>query len=222
MPHADPEARRAYNRAHYAANRERLLAEKATPEFRAADAARKRAARLRDPDSFRAYERSKRAKNLEVYRERDRARRNTPEARAAYNRWERENPNKAERDARRNASAAEKYARDPSVREYHREWAAKNPAKVREHATRAGQVRRARKNKAPVIEFIDRGAVIERDASTCYLCGHPVEESNIEIDHVVPLARGGEHTYANLRVACQRCNRRKGTKLVSECEWAIP
>lgn len=73
-----------------------------------------------------------------------------------------------------------------------------------------------------MIEFIDRGAVIERDASTCYLCGHPVEESNIEIDHVVPLARGGEHTYANLRVACQRCNRRKGTKLVAELPWAIP
>jgi 5-methylcytosine-specific restriction endonuclease McrA len=29
------------------------------------------------------------------------------------------------------------------------------------------------------------------------------------LDHVVPLARGGEHTYGNVRTACLGCNVRK-------------
>ena len=39
----------------------------------------------------------------------------------------------------------------------------------------------------------------------CYLCGAPYQE----IDHVIPLARGGSHWPANLRPACRSCNRRK-------------
>lgn len=36
------------------------------------------------------------------------------------------------------------------------------------------------------------------------------------LDHVIPLARGGADTVANLCVACEPCNRRKHSKLPEE------
>lgn len=39
-----------------------------------------------------------------------------------------------------------------------------------------------------------------------------------EMDHIIPISRGGLHCYSNLTVSCQRCNRSKGANLLSE--WA--
>jgi 5-methylcytosine-specific restriction endonuclease McrA len=66
--------------------------------------------------------------------------------------------------------------------------------------------------------------VLERDNWTCYICGQstPKElrgthgDNAPELDHVVPITRGGEHTRANVRCACRRCNNQKGTKMLSE------
>jgi 5-methylcytosine-specific restriction endonuclease McrA len=33
------------------------------------------------------------------------------------------------------------------------------------------------------------------------------------MDHVVPLARGGDHLYSNVAVSHPLCNRRKGAKV---------
>jgi 5-methylcytosine-specific restriction endonuclease McrA len=35
----------------------------------------------------------------------------------------------------------------------------------------------------------------------------------MHLDHIVPLARGGEHSYANTQPAHPTCNRRKGAKV---------
>ena len=35
-----------------------------------------------------------------------------------------------------------------------------------------------------------------------------------KLDHVVPLAKGGEHSYANVKTACADCNLRKGATLL--------
>jgi len=40
---------------------------------------------------------------------------------------------------------------------------------------------------------------------------HPVNhESELQLDHVVPLADGGAADYSNAQILCGRCNRRKG------------
>ncbi len=57
-----------------------------------------------------------------------------------------------------------------------------------------------------------RLAVIERDGLRCHLCGGDVPRSDIHVDHVVPLARGGRSTLDNLSVAHSRCNLVKGAK----------
>jgi len=58
----------------------------------------------------------------------------------------------------------------------------------------------------------------ERDGGICQICfeAAPRElrgsQTNIlapEMEHVVPLARGGDHTYANVRLAHRGCNNEK-------------
>lgn len=93
-----------------------------------------------------------------------------------------------------------------------RVWRAKNPHRITEINLR----RRARLAAARVIEDIDRAAIIARDSSTCYLCSKVVSGRDCTLDHVIPLVRGGEHTAANLRVACRSCNCKKRHLTASE------
>lgn len=70
----------------------------------------------------------------------------------------------------------------------------------------------------------DRRAVTARDIrrlfdrfdSRCAYCCKPSD--HMEIDHVVPLSRGGRHAIGNLLPACRTCNRRKSARLL--IEWS--
>lgn len=48
-----------------------------------------------------------------------------------------------------------------------------------------------------------------RDEGLCGICGGAVPEDDGSPDHVVPLARGGEHSEANLQLSHRACNYRK-------------
>lgn len=73
-------------------------------------------------------------------------------------------------------------------------------------------------------EPVSKREVFERDGWRCYLCGRdtPKELSGTkepnapELDHVVPLAHGGPHAYANVKCSCRECNRRKGAKVPAQ------
>jgi 5-methylcytosine-specific restriction endonuclease McrA len=66
-------------------------------------------------------------------------------------------------------------------------------------------------------QTISKVSVFERDGWACYLCGDPTPRElkgtrnpkAPEIDHVVPMVRGGSHTYENVRCVCKSCNRAK-------------
>ena len=53
-------------------------------------------------------------------------------------------------------------------------------------------------------------AVWQRDAGRCVECG---ANSELEFDHIIPLAMGGANTLRNLQLLCATCNRRKGATL---------
>lgn len=74
--------------------------------------------------------------------------------------------------------------------------------------------RRARMHNTPKLERISRKAIIERDHSTCYLCDRVLSAKEITLDHVIPLTKGGPHTFDNLKVACRPCNSRKRCKIL--------
>ena len=58
-----------------------------------------------------------------------------------------------------------------------------------------------------------RRLIIERDAHTCYMCGLVVPPNRIELDHLIPVAKGGSSDDFNVAVACRSCNRRRGTHI---------
>ena len=63
-----------------------------------------------------------------------------------------------------------------------------------------------------------RQHIKERDHFTCKYCGASIEkEPNLllEIDHIVPVSKGGLTTEDNLQTLCWRCNRKKGSKVAS-------
>jgi len=47
---------------------------------------------------------------------------------------------------------------------------------------------------------------LKRNAKNCYWCNEPLEDKKINIDHYVPLSKGGKHTLSNLVVSCSKCN----------------
>lgn len=61
-----------------------------------------------------------------------------------------------------------------------------------------------------------RDKIKERDNYTCCNCNLSiVDEQNLllEIDHIIPLSKGGVTTENNLQTLCWRCNRTKGSKI---------
>lgn len=58
-----------------------------------------------------------------------------------------------------------------------------------------------------------RRQIIERDDATCYLCGTALQPSQVEIDHLIPVAQGGDSDPVNLAVSCRWCNRSRGAGL---------
>lgn len=70
-------------------------------------------------------------------------------------------------------------------------------------------------------ESISKWVVFERDGWKCQICGRDTprelsgarEPRSPELDHIVPLAAGGDHVIGNVQCACLACNRAKGAKL---------
>jgi 5-methylcytosine-specific restriction endonuclease McrA len=67
--------------------------------------------------------------------------------------------------------------------------------------------------------------VFERDEWVCHLCGKLIERwrrgndwMRATLDHVIPLSKGGAHTYDNVRAAHWRCNMIKGDQLTLDVD----
>lgn len=63
-----------------------------------------------------------------------------------------------------------------------------------------------------------REKIKKRDKYKCKHCGISIEQEPnllLEIDHIVPLSKGGITSEDNLQTLCWRCNRKKGNKILS-------
>ena len=62
-----------------------------------------------------------------------------------------------------------------------------------------------------------RQKIKERDGFTCKNCGNSTyKEPNLllEIDHILPVAKGGSTVEENLQTLCWKCNRAKSNKII--------
>lgn len=62
----------------------------------------------------------------------------------------------------------------------------------------------------------NRRNIFARDENRCQYCGQHFPTTELSIDHIVPLSRGGQATWANVVCACTGCNKRKGGRLPHE------
>ena len=205
MPYKDIKERRAANRAAYA---KRV---KIDPEY-----SKRRAAKQyeNNPESGRIRQARYRAKHP-----------TTDENRAVkkeYNaRYYAEHGEIMRANQRvRNANA---YATNPEKSQTAtKRWAANHPEKGAERQAR----RRARQASAGVCEVVDRLVVAERDGWICQLCFEPIDQNAtyrdesgkgnpgyLNVDHKYPLAKGGDHSYANSQAAHSVCNKRKSARI---------
>lgn len=59
-----------------------------------------------------------------------------------------------------------------------------------------------------------RFAIYKRDHNRCCYCGRGGKWVRLEVDHIIPIAKGGKSTMDNLQTLCHDCNVKKGDKLM--------
>lgn len=68
-----------------------------------------------------------------------------------------------------------------------------------------------------------RECVLIRDDFHCQYCGKEINSADdYEMDHIIPVIRGGKSNYLNLVAACRDCNRKKVDKTPQEAELKTP
>lgn len=128
------------------------------------------------------------------------------------------------------------------IRQYERRWKAKHPEKLRakqkrgwfKHREKRLQThklwyqankhvvlnhnakRRALIKNATVVESVNRQDIYKRDKGICQLCFQHVSLKDMAMDHVIPLSKGGAHSYQNIVLTHHACNASKGNRAVPQ------
>lgn len=89
---------------------------------------------------------------------------------------------------------------------YHRQWRQNNPA----HLTQYDARRRARERNAPLND-LTLAQWQEIQAIWDHRCAYCTRrmKGRLDMDHIIPLSKGGSHTASNIVPACRSCNAKK-------------
>jgi 5-methylcytosine-specific restriction endonuclease McrA len=68
---------------------------------------------------------------------------------------------------------------------------------------------------------VELGQVASRDRWVCQLCGKRVRVQSVyhkqaTLDHIIPISRGGRHSYQNCQLAHFDCNSKKHNRKVGQ------
>lgn len=187
------DCRSAYDKARYAANRDR-------------ERARAQAYKLADPMRAQRQAAASRARTRDATRARAKTRYwgDPAQARAYAVAWYRAHADEIA------ARARMRHERDPEVRRaYERDWVRRNLHRQR-MVSRLKSARRRGVLKDQTVEAVDPAEIIARDGLVCHICGQDVPEDQVSLDHLIPLKHGGPHVKWNLSIAHRTCNARRG------------
>lgn len=108
----------------------------------------------------------------------------------------------------------------PEIRSLcNKNWRLNHPDRERAHNKAQSVKRKARMRGADVRDKNVNSLIRSwRMANTfvCFYCGHRFSTQKLEVDHVLPIARGGKHSVSNICKSCPHCNHSKKTKLVRD------
>jgi len=126
------------------------------------------------------------------------------------------------REKKRRRANTEKYAEKEALRYI------KDREKRIGLATEHSHRRKARKLETVIEKGISKIALKKKFGTKCYYCkkemdfsvgvGRKFNKDMATIEHLIPLARGGEHTWENTVLACRHCNISKNAKTIEEFE----
>jgi len=125
-----------------------------------------------------------------------------PHSRKRFKAWKAAHPE-------RHAESRERYAatHHKEILESNKRWLDKRPAKRLEyrHRRRSLEVLAAGSGYTTAQHIEWRWQMY---GGKCWICGGDADE----LDHVIPLTKGGSNWPANLRPACKHCNTKKGNR----------
>jgi hypothetical protein len=170
----------------------------------------------RNPEKKKEHRRKKYRENIDRENEYNREyRANNKEKRKEYaKRKYKENP-QAVVEAFTKWKAENPERHKETQKKYKEEWRKNNPELYKQNALKNYHIRLARKKNVDV-DDISVQDIIRRDGIKCYICEKVTNPDaaqhdplKTELEHVIPLCRGGGHTWENLKISCFRCNRLK-------------
>lgn len=150
----------------------------------------------------------------------------TDERRRYVREWKAKHPGKTKEYSKR------QYAKGKRYKEQAKEYRQKNSERIRENARKylqenkeAARQRerryRARKQQATIENVTEKGwmIIVQAYQSRCAYCGKQCDPPTM--DHIIPISKGGSHSYGNIIPACLSCNCRKSTRTPEQAGMPI-
>jgi 5-methylcytosine-specific restriction endonuclease McrA len=115
-----------------------------------------------------------------------------------------------------NARIRQRYADNPNkILSKLSAWRIRNPEKAQAIIDRGNAKRAERLANCPINDFTRTDWLLMLAAFE-YLCAYCGKNDRcLEMDHVIPLSKGGSHTAPNIVPACRSCNAKKGAKILT-------
>ncbi len=95
-------------------------------------------------------------------------------------------------------------------------WASKNPEKILQNNRR----KRAQKNSVPSEKYTKED-ILAAWGTDCHLCNKPIDltasrrsKFGLQLDHVMPISKGGHDVIANVKPSHALCNQSKKNKII--------
>jgi len=98
-----------------------------------------------------------------------------------------------------------------------KKWNQANKEKFRSYVSKSHNKRRVFLSGGKSYLILDK-ELTRLYRSCCALCA---SVNNITIDHIIPVARGGNHSIGNLQPLCKSCNSRKKARFISEYKYYL-
>ena len=126
-----------------------------------------------------------------------------------------ERERRAKDDGTINAKIRE-YRKTEHSKNVTKKWAKNNPDKIRNYNRTQRARRKFALSSAESATTQEVKAWIDAQSPVCSYCAIELSSDQIQLDHVIPLSKGGSHTIDNFAISCRSCNCSKGNKTLEE------